>query len=91
MFRLTEQLTSHGVVLKLEGRCSFEMVGEIEAAWRAAAQRAGNASIWVDLSDVWLIDAAGQAQFMRMHHAGVRFRGRGCFMRELIREICGAP
>ena len=87
MFRVTEQCSSGRLVLKLEGRCSFEVVGELDAGFRAAAVKAGSEGIWIDLSDVSLIDAAGVAQLARMHKAGARLVGRGCFMRELIREI----
>jgi anti-anti-sigma regulatory factor len=89
MFRVTEQRASGRFVLKLEGRCSSDVVGELDAGWRAATQKAGNEPIWVDLSDVWIVDGAGQEQLARMHRAGVRFVTRGCVMRELIREICG--
>jgi hypothetical protein len=44
----------------------------------------------VDLSDVYLVDVAGQEQLTRMHRAGVRFMTRGCVMRELVREISEA-
>ena len=89
MFRVTEQCASGRLVLKLEGRFSSDVVSELEAGWRAATQKAGNVPIWVDLSDVWTVDDAGQEQLTRMHRAGVRFVTRGCVMRELIREICG--
>ena len=89
MFRVTEQCASGRLVLKLEGRFSSDVVGELEAGWHAATQKAGNAPIWVDLSDVWIVDDAGQEQLARMHRAGVHFMTRGCVMRELIREICG--
>ncbi len=89
MFRVTEQCAAGRLVLKLEGRFSSAVVGELEAGWQAAAAKAGNAPIWVDLSDVWIVDHAGQEQLARMHRAGVQFVTRGCVMRELIREICG--
>jgi anti-anti-sigma regulatory factor len=87
MFRLTEQCASGRLVLKLEGRCSSDVVSELDAGWRAAMQKVGDAPIWVDLSDVWLVDEAGQAQLARMHRAGVHFLTQGCLMRELVREI----
>jgi hypothetical protein len=90
MFRVTEQCVSGRMVLKLEGRCSSEVVGELDAGWRAAADKVGGRPIWVDLSDVSLVDIAAQEQLTRMHRAGVHFMTRGCFMRELIREISEA-
>ena len=87
MFRITEQRSFGRVVLKLEGRLSGACAGELEACWRLAEERSDGEPIWVDLSDVHLVDAAGQEQLTRMHRAGVRFLTRGVFMRELVREI----
>ncbi|MCA1586634.1 MAG: hypothetical protein LC791_18310 [Acidobacteria bacterium] len=86
MLRITEQRTPDRVVLKLEGRFSSDFVDELDACWHAAAERE-DASIWVDLTDVCLVDIAGQALLTRMHRAGVGFLTRGCLMRELVREI----
>ena len=90
MFRLTEQCTSGRLVLKLEGRCSLDVVGELEAGWQSATHRAGEYGICIDLSDVLLVDDAAREQLARMHRAGARFVTRGCLMRELVREITRA-
>jgi hypothetical protein len=90
MFRLTEHRLSRRVVLTLEGRCSSEVVGELEASWQAARRAAGGDEIWVDLSDVLLVDDAARVQLARMYRDGARFMWRGCLMRELVREITHA-
>ena len=41
----------------------------------------------MDLTDVWLVDGAGQALLTRMYRAGARFMARGCVLREMVREI----
>ena len=87
MFRITQQRGDSRIILKLEGRFSAAVVGELEMSWRSAMESASEPSIWVDLTDVHLVDAAGQEQLARMHRAGARFLTRGCFMRELVREI----
>lgn len=87
MLRITKQERSGRVVLKLEGRFSAAWVNELEACWRAARDGAEDESIWLDLSDVHLVDVAGQEQLTRMYRAGVRFVTRDCVMRELVREI----
>ena len=86
MLRITEQHTGGRLVLKLEGRISGDWVSEVDASWHSAVA-AGERSICVDLTDVWLVDGAGQALLARMHRAGVRFRSRGCVIPELVREI----
>jgi hypothetical protein len=87
MFRITEQRASGDLVLKLEGRFSRAWVNELDGCWRRAAEAQRTGRIWVDLSDVDLVDVAGQEQLTRMHRAGVLFTTRGCVMRELVREI----
>jgi hypothetical protein len=87
MFRITEQHASGRLVLKLEGRFSAPCIGELEASWRAAKDAPDGESIWVDLSDVSLVDRAAREQLARMHRSGVRFLTRGCVMREWVREI----
>jgi anti-anti-sigma regulatory factor len=87
MLRITEQHTNGRLVLKLEGRFSAPWVSELDACWRAALESSDGGSIWVDLSDVCLVDVAGQEQLARMHRAGARFLTRGCVMPELVREI----
>ena len=90
MFRLTEQCTSGRLVLKLEGRCSLDVVGELEAGWQSATHKAREHGICIDLSDVLVVDDAAREQLARMHRAGARFVTRGCLMRELVREITRA-
>jgi hypothetical protein len=87
MLRITELHADGGLVLKLEGQVSGAWVRELDACWRLAEETLVRQRISVDLSDVWLVDGEGQEQLARMHRAGVRFRARGCEMRELIREI----
>jgi hypothetical protein len=87
MLRITEHREPDRVVLKLEGRLSGAWVAELESSWRAAARAADRSGLWLDLTDVWLADPAGQSLLERMHREGVRFVARGCVMRELVREI----
>jgi anti-anti-sigma regulatory factor len=87
MLRISEHHANGRLVLKLEGRFSAPWVSELDACWRAVADAHTNGSIWIDLSDVYVVDGAGQEQLARMHRAGVRFLTRGCVMPELVREI----
>jgi hypothetical protein len=87
MLRITEQHANGRLVLKLEGRFSAPWIEELDACWRAALKTWDSGSIWIDLSDVYLVDVPAQEQLARMHRAGVRFLTRGCVMPELVREI----
>ncbi|HEX2452174.1 MAG TPA: hypothetical protein VHI99_00635 [Vicinamibacterales bacterium] len=86
MLRITEQRAGERLILKLEGRISGDWVSEVDASWHSAVA-SGEQRICVDLTDVLLVDGAGQALLTRMYRAGVRFLTRGCVLRELIREI----
>ena len=87
MLRITEQRAPDRIVLRLEGRMSGDWVHQVDASWHAAEADGHGDAIWIDLTDVCLVDLAGQALLGRMHRAGVRFLTRGCAMRELVREI----
>lgn len=87
MLRITRQSAPDRLVLKLEGRFLGEWVQEVDRCWHTAAAASPGAPIWLDLTDVQLVDPAGQALLERMHRAGVHFLTRGCLMREVVREI----
>jgi len=89
MFRLTEHAASDRLVLKLEGRCSSDVVDELVGSWVSARLKAAGRPIWIDLSDVLHVDPIAMAQLGRMHLAGACFVSRGCLMHELVRQITG--
>ena len=91
MFRLTEHADAERLVLKLEGRCSAEVVDALVAGWLAARLRAAGRPIWIDVSDVLLVDQPARDQLARMHLSGARFVSRGCLMREVVRQITCPP
>ena len=91
MFRLTERATADRLVLKLEGRCSAEVVEPLVASWLAARLKAAGRPIWIDLTDALLIDDAMRQQLARMHLAGARFMARGCLMHHVVRQITDRP
>jgi hypothetical protein len=90
MFRLTEHAAADRLVLKLEGRCSSEVVDAIVAAWLAARLNAAGRPIWIDLTDVLSVDDAARRQLARMHTAGAVFVARNCLMGEVVRQITEA-
>ena len=87
MFRLTIHSTPGRAVLKLEGRCSSAVLGELDTGWRHVTERRGEDVVVVDLCDVWQVDGAARERLARMHRDGAQLVARGCLMRELVREI----
>ena len=91
VFRLTAQTTPDRVVLKLEGRCSADALDALVSSWLAARLDAGGRAIWVDLTDVLVVDDVVVQQLRRMHAAGARFIARGCLMHHVVRQITSQP
>jgi hypothetical protein len=91
MFRLTEHATADRLVLKLEGRCSADVLDALVASWVAARLKAAGRPIWIDVSDVLHVDQPSLEQLARMHLAGACFVSRGCLMGEIVRQITAAP
>ena len=87
MFRITSRIDGDEIVLKVEGCLMREWVRELNACWVAAAADPQRRRIRVDLTDVYHVDAAGQALMTAMYRGGVRFVTRGCVLPELVREI----
>jgi hypothetical protein len=91
MFRITERVEADRLVLKLEGRCSTEVVDALVASWLAARLKAGDRPIYIDLTGALAVDDAVRDQLARMHLAGACFESRGCLMREVVRQITDPP
>jgi ABC-type transporter Mla MlaB component len=89
MFRITAHSADVDHVLKLEGCLDVGCVRELHACWREASRTPGR-RVRVDLTDVCHVDDAGVELLMVMYRAGTRFDTKGCFMRELVREISEA-
>jgi ABC-type transporter Mla MlaB component len=89
MFRITSHGANDDHILKLEGCLDVGCVPELYASWREASRIPGR-SVRVDLTDVCHVDDAGVELLMVMYRAGTGFETRGCFMRELVREISEA-
>jgi hypothetical protein len=91
MFRLTEHAEPNRLVLKLEGRCSSDVIAALIASWLAARLKAGTRPIYIDLTGALVVDDAVREQLARMHLAGACFESRGCLMREVVRQITDPP
>jgi anti-anti-sigma regulatory factor len=91
VFRLTEQAAADRLVIKLEGRCSADVVDDLVASWVAARLKADGRPIWIDLTDVLHVDDVVLRQLARMHAAGARFMARGCLMHYIVRQITDQP
>ena len=89
MLRITVQDAADQLRLELEGRLSGAWVAELEDCWRASVPILGGRQLWVDLTGVECVDAAGRYLLALMHKSGVRFITSGCLMGALVQEIAG--
>lgn len=87
--RITVEVADDSLRLSLEGKLAGAWVEELEDSWRSQAANLGERSLWVDLTGVVCIDAAGKYLLALMHKAGVRFVAPGCATSALVREITG--
>jgi anti-anti-sigma regulatory factor len=89
MLRITVEVTDDKLRFELAGKLAGAWVEELEDSWRAEASRLGARSLWVDLTGVMCVDAAGKYLLALMHKAGAHFVAPGCATSALIREITG--
>jgi len=89
MLRITAHRVASKLVLKLEGYLAGAWVAELDAVWKTAMKNSESEPV-VDLNEVCSIDEAGRQLLAEMHRDGARLVTRGCFMRELVREIAQA-
>jgi anti-anti-sigma regulatory factor len=89
MLRITVQDLADRLRLQLEGRLSGAWVPELEDCWRTSAPILKDRELWVDLTGVDCVDAAGKYLLALMHKSGVRFIASGCMMAALVQEITG--
>lgn len=75
--------------LELEGRLSGAWVPELEHCFRTSAPILGGRELWVDLTRVDCVDAAGKYLLALMHKSGAHFIASGCMMAALVQEITG--
>ncbi len=87
MLRVTEEETSDGMVIKVEGRLAGELVNEVERTWNKVSPAGRGEHVVVDLCGVTFIDAQGKKLLRRMHREGTQFRCCGPDIRATIETI----
>jgi anti-anti-sigma regulatory factor len=87
MLKITMGNTADGLRFELEGRLAGAWVAELEECWRTAAPAANARGVWIDLTGVEYVDAAGRYLLALMHKSGARFIAPGCLMGALVEDI----
>ena len=91
VLRITIQVGSDVVLLKLEGRITGPWVEELRKAWLAAANMADGQPISMDLGAVSFVDATGRDLILRMQREGVALKGASSFLRQVLEEKRETP
>ncbi len=89
MLRITLRDAGDRIYLELEGGLSGAWVPELEDCWQTSVPNLDGRELWVDLSGVDCVDAAGRYLLALMHASGVHFVTSGCLMGALVQEISG--
>jgi hypothetical protein len=87
MLRITVHDDREAVRLQLEGHLAGPWLQALEQCWCSLGARRRKPVLWVDLTSVTFIDAAGKAFLARMRRGGANFIAAGCLTRSIVEEL----
>jgi ABC-type transporter Mla MlaB component len=87
MFRITVVEGPSEEKWILQGQLTGEFAFELNTNWRISLDRCSGKSRVVDLSDVTLIDKAGEEVLLKMIHQHARFIASGLYTKHLLDEL----
>jgi anti-anti-sigma regulatory factor len=87
MLRITVHDDREAVRLQLEGHLAGPWLQALEECWRSLRGRRRKRVLWVDLTSVTFIDAAGKAFLARMRRGGANFIAPGLLTRSIVEEL----
>ena len=91
MLRITTHDNSGRLTFQLEGKLAGPWVQELEACWRKKIAGLRQPVVYVDLTGVTFIDAAGKEFLAALHVYGAQFVAAGCAMKAILAEVTGTP
>jgi anti-anti-sigma regulatory factor len=89
MLRITVQVDSPGLRLRLEGRLAGPWVAEVEHCWQTVRQDKRGRPLTVDLRDVDFVDHAGEQLLASIYEDGARLIATGLMIKGLVSRITG--
>jgi anti-anti-sigma regulatory factor len=89
MLRVTVQVDSRGLRLRLEGRLAGPWVTEVEHCWQTVRQDKRGRALTVDLRDVDFVDHAGEQLLASIYEDGARLIATGLMIKGLVSRITG--
>ncbi|MBK9128030.1 MAG: hypothetical protein IPM13_09535 [Phycisphaerales bacterium] len=89
MLRITANDNPRVITFRLEGRLEGPWGHELEQCWRSLMDGASQPAIYVDLTGVTYVDAAGKARLAEMYEQGAQFIAGDCLTKAIVAEIVG--
>ena len=91
MLRITIHDKPEALTFQLEGRLVGPWVRVLQECWQDANTRHRQRPLYVDLTEVTSIDAAGRACLAALHRQGAEFVAADCLTKAVVDEIATAP
>ena len=91
MLRITIHDKPEALTFQLEGRLVGPWVRVLQECWQDANTRHRQRPLYVDLTEVTSIDAAGRACLSTLHREGVKFIASDCLIKDIVDEITRGP
>jgi len=87
MLRITADLCSDPIVLKVEGKIKGVWVAELEHCWQSARVNCPGHRLRIELSDITFVEDQGKVLLTEMLHSGVELVATGPMMKSILEDI----
>ena len=91
MLRITIHDKPGALTFQLEGRLAGPWVRVLQECWQDAGARHRERPLYVDLTEVTAIDAAGRVCLSSLHRQGVEFIASDCLTKSIVDEVSRGP
>lgn len=87
MLRITSNLDSDPIVLKVEGKLKGPWVTELEHCWQSARATCPGHRLRIELNDITFVEDRGKILLTEMLHSGVELIATGPMMKSILEDI----
>jgi len=87
MLRITADLSSDPIVLKVEGKLRGVWVGELEHCWQRTRANCPGHRLRIELNDITFVEDRGKVLLTEMLHSGVELVATGPMMKSILEDI----
>ena len=87
MLRITADLSSDPIVLKVEGKLKGPWVTELEHCWQGARASCPGHRLRIELNDITFVEDRGKVLLTEMLHSGVELIATGPMMKSILEDI----